>query len=86
MANHKSAKKRIRQNETRKEQNKIQRSIFRGVQKSLRLALSEGKKEEAQTLAKKFQVIASKMVSKGILKKNNASRKTSRMTSQANGL
>ena len=86
MATHKSAKKRARQTIKKTEQNKVQRSIFKTVQKKLRTAISEGNKEEATKLLPEYQANAARLNTKGVLKKNTAARKTSRLTSQVNKL
>lgn len=84
MANHKSAKKRARQTIVRTERNKSRKSETRSLIKTLRLAISEKNKEVATTLFPKAQSIISKLVKKGILKANNASRRISRLSEQVN--
>lgn len=86
MANHKSAAKRARQTIRITERNKAKRSEMRTLLKGLRTAISAGDKDNAGKLLVKAQSLLSKLVSKGILKKGNASRKTSRLSTQVNGL
>jgi len=80
MANIKSAKKRIIQNIKRAEINKLRKSRIRsGIKKAHSLLL--GKKKEA--ISKQFLVVESelaKAVSKGVFKKNTASRIVSRLS------
>ena len=80
MANIKSAKKRIIQNIKRAEINKLRKSRIRsGIKKTHSLLL--GKKKEA--ISKQFLVVESelaKAVSKGVFKKNTASRIVSRLS------
>ena len=86
MATHKSAKKRSKQTIIKTEQNKVHRSKFRSVLKKLRAAISEGNKEEAQKLLPTYQSTVAKLGTKGIYKKNNIARKTSRITNQVSSL
>ncbi len=86
MANHKSSEKRAKQTVKKNTRNKLQKSVFKTVQKKVLAAIAEGKKAEALGLLKTLQSAASKLASKGIIKKENAARKTSRLTSQVNKL
>ena len=86
MANHKSSEKRAKQTVKKNTRNKLQKSILKTVQKKVLAAIAAGKKDEATTLLKTLQSAASKLASKGIIKKENAARKTSRLTSQVNKL
>jgi small subunit ribosomal protein S20 len=86
MANIKSAIKRIRQSERRRIRNAGVRSNVRTVVKGTRAALESGSKDEARAaLARTVQVL-DKAVTKGILHKNTASRKKSRLARQLNAL
>lgn len=86
MANHKSALKRIRQTETRTERNRFYRTRFKNIVKAVRTAIDEGNKEEAQAALKVANQQIHKFVSKGILKKETASRKVSRLHQAVNAL
>ena len=77
MANHKSALKRIRQTKTRNERNNYYRTRMKNIVKAVVNAKS---KEEALAAFKVANQYLHKMVSKGILKKETASRKVSRLS------
>ena len=82
MANHKSAKKRIRRNANRAEINKSRISRIRTFIKRVETALSSGDKEAAQVALKEAQPELMRGVSKGVLHKNTASRKMSRLSAR----
>ncbi len=86
MANHKSAEKRTRQTKTRTLRNRMKRSESRTVIKALRNAIANGNKEEANKLLPKAQGIIGKMITKGIIKKNNGARRTSRLAQQVKNI
>jgi small subunit ribosomal protein S20 len=86
MANHKSSLKRIRQTETRTERNRYYRTRLKNIVKAVRTAIDEGNKEEAQAAFKIANQQIHKFVSKGILKKETASRKVSRLNIAVNAL
>ena len=80
MANHKSAKKRIRQTEKRRVIKKSIKSGLRSLEKDLRQSIE--KKDKNQAL-KQLQILTAKLdrsVHKGIEHKNRVSRKKSRLT------
>ena len=81
MAHHKSAKKRIRSTERKKEVNKRIDSKIKTVVKK---TLGADKKEELEILYKEAISILDKGTSKGRLHKNNAARKKSRLTKHMN--
>ena len=81
MANHKSAKKRIRRNLARAEINKSRISRIRTFIKKVDTAISVGNAEEAKQALKHAQPEIMRGVSKGVLHKNTASRKMSRLAS-----
>ena len=82
MANHKSAKKRIRRNANRAEINKSRISRIRTFLKRVEMAIASGDKEAAQTALKEAQPELMRGVSKGVLHKNTASRKMSRLSAK----
>ena len=84
MANHKSALKRARQNERRRIHNRDIRSAYRTEIKKFHALIEAGNKEEAATALPAVQKVIDKAYSKGIIKKNNASRKKSRLTLSLN--
>ena len=82
MADHKSAKKRIRRNANRAEINKSRISRIRTFLKRVETAIASGDKEAAQTALKEAQPELMRGVSKGVLHKNTASRKMSRLSAK----
>ncbi|MAX67870.1 MAG: 30S ribosomal protein S20 [Bacteriovoracaceae bacterium] len=86
MANHKSAKKRIRQNETRRMSNKWKTSRVRTEIKKLRGLISNGAKEEAQKQFPVVQKLLAKLAKTSAMDKAAASRKTSRLATQVSKL
>lgn len=82
MANHKSAKKRIRQSEKRRQTNKWQTSRVRTEIKKLHAAITEGDKTAATTLYPQVQRLIAKLAKGSSLKKSTAARKTGRLASQ----
>jgi small subunit ribosomal protein S20 len=79
MANHKSAEKRIRQTERRTAVNKARLSRIRTFVKKVEAALDAGDKTTAQTAFLAAQPELQRGVSKGVLHKNTAARKISRL-------
>ena len=82
MANHKSAKKRIRRNANRAEINKSRISRIRTFLKRVETAIASGDKVAAQTALREAQPELMRGVSKGVLHKNTASRKMSRLSAK----
>ena len=82
MANHKSSKKRIRRNARRAEINGSRMSRIRTFVKKVELALQSGDAKEAETALKNAQPEIQRGVSKGILHKNTAARKLSRLSAR----
>jgi len=80
MANHKSAEKRIRQNEKRRAINRGNRSRMRTEIKRLRTALNLGDAEGAQKLLSDVTSVIDKAIQKGVLHRNAAARYKSRLT------
>jgi small subunit ribosomal protein S20 len=86
MANIKSAMKRIRQSEKRRVRNAAARSTVRTALKSARTAIEAGQVAQArETLHRTIQIL-DKAVTKGVVHKNAAARKKSRLTRQLNAL
>jgi len=86
VAHHKSAKKRIRQTETRRQSNKWKTSRVRTEIKKLRTLISDNNKDEALKLFPKVQSLLNKLAKSSVLKKATAARKTSRLASQISKL
>ncbi len=80
MANTPQAKKRIRRNTRRAEINGARVSRIRTFTKRVETALEQGDKEAAQAALKEMQPELARGVSKGVVHKNTASRKMSRLT------
>jgi len=86
MANIKSAKKRVLTAQRNEDRNvAFKSSIKTAVKKALTLAAGEDKEALNQALSKVYQ-LCDKAVSKGILHKNTAARKKSRLTVAINKL
>jgi small subunit ribosomal protein S20 len=83
MPNHKSAEKRMRQNEKRRGINRGNRTRLRTEIKRLRAALEEGGGGLQEVYAQTVSTI-DKAVNKGVLHRNAASRYKSRLTSRVN--
>jgi small subunit ribosomal protein S20 len=84
MPNHKSAEKRMRQNEKRRQINRGNRSRLRTEIKRLRTALEEGSKEGLQETYAQTVSTIDKAVNKGVLHRNAAARQKSRLTARLN--
>jgi len=80
MPNHKSAEKRVRQNEKRRDINRGNRGRLRTGIKKLRAALEGGDAGSAQTLLPETVSLIDKAVQKGVLHRNAAARYKSRLT------
>lgn len=80
MANTPQAKKRIRRNDRRAEINGARISRIRTFVKQVESALASGDKDQAVAAMKKVQPELGRGVSKGIVHKNTAARKYSRLT------
>lgn len=79
MANHASSKKRIRRNQRRNEINGARKGRIRTFLKKVELALAAGDSAQAEVSLKEAQPEIYRGVAKGILKKNTAARKMSRL-------
>ena len=80
MANIKSAKKRISTNKRQKGENKFVKATIATMTKSFRKLVAEGKFEEATAKLTETVSYVNSACSKGILHKNNASRKVARLS------
>jgi small subunit ribosomal protein S20 len=79
MANHKSAKKRIKQTIKRTERNRFYRTRTKNIIRAVREAVASGDQAKAQEALKVANQKLHHFVSKGFLKKQTASRKVSRL-------
>jgi len=84
MPNHKSAEKRVRQSERRRNINKHNRAKLRTSMKKLRSALSATDKSPATGLLPGTVSEIDKAVQKGVLHRNAAARHKSRLTARVN--
>ena len=83
MANHQSAKKRIRTSEKRRIRNKASLSKVKTL---LKKVFDSTEKEAAEVNLKEAVAFLDKTASKGRLHKNNVARKKSRLVKFVNGL
>ncbi len=86
MANHKSAKKRARQNEKRFAINKARRSRIRTYLRKVEEAIASGDQDAAKAALLAAQPELMRGVTKGVFHKNTASRKMSRLASRVKAL
>ena len=80
MANTKSAKKRVKQNEKRRLVNLSRRSAFKTAAKKVMDAVEGSDIAGAKELLRKAESLIARACSKGVLKKNTAARKISGLT------
>ena len=86
MANTPQAKKRIRSNATRLTINHSRVSRIRTFIKAVESAIESGKKKEAAEALKKVQPEIAKGVSRGVIHKNTAARRFSRLSKRVASL
>ena len=80
MATHKDAMKRHRQNIKRKAYNKHYKSQMRSMTKKMRNAAEENDVETLKTLLPEATKLIQKLAQKGIIHKNQANRRVSRLS------
>lgn len=86
MATHKSALKRIRQNEKRRLRNRVHRGAMRSQVRKFNEAVEAGDTELAAVELKKAIVTIDRTRSRGVIHKHAASRKVSRLSLAYNKL
>jgi len=86
MANTPQAKKRIRRNSNRAEINHSRISRIRTFIKSVESAIASGKKADAAEALKKMQPEMARGVARGVIHKNTAARKISRLSKRVASL
>ena len=86
MANTEQSKKRARQSEARYAVNKARRSRIRTFLRKVEEAIASGNGEAAAAALKAAQPELARGVTKGVLHKNTASRKVSRLASRVKAL
>lgn len=86
MANHKSAKKRIRQTVVRRDRNRATKSACKTAVRAVRLAATNGDLASAETLLRKAEKVLTTAATKGVYHKKNVSRRVSRLATLVNNL
>ncbi len=86
MAHHKSAIKRIKQNEKRNARNRHQKSTLKTYIKRVREAVESKDKEAAVAALQAAIPVIDKTATKGVIHKANAARNVSRLTKLVNTL
>jgi small subunit ribosomal protein S20 len=86
MANTPQAKKRIRRNANRSEINHSRVSRIRTFIKSVETAIASGKKSDAAEALQKVQPEIARGVARGVIHKNTAARKISRLSKRVASL
>ncbi len=86
MANHASAKKRVRRNARRAEINTARKSRIRTFVKKIETAIAEGDSAAAKEALRVAQPELHKGVSKGLLHKNTVARRLSRLSARIKAL
>jgi small subunit ribosomal protein S20 len=86
LANHKSAIKRHKQSEVRREKNASSKSALKTLVKKVKMAIESKNQEGAQDALKKAIPVIDKAASKHVIHRNAAARKISRLVRQVNNL
>ena len=84
MANTKSAIKRIRSNERRRKINQVHRSRARTYLRKAHRLIDAGRLDEAEAVAREAVSALDRAAQKGVIHKNNAARRKSRLMNQLN--
>ncbi len=82
MPNKKAAIKSLRQDKKKNLRNKAVMSELRTLTKNTRIVLAKNNREEADVLLKKLESKLTKAAKSDVIKKNNASRRISRLRTQ----
>ena len=83
---HKSTIKRARQAEKRNQRNQAILHTTKSVVKKVRTAIQQNNRELAESLLREATSALHKAATKGVLPKNTASRRISRLTSSVNAI
>ncbi len=83
MANHASAKKRIRQTARKTEVNRKRRSQIKTAIRAVMDSIAAKKKDDTKAALKNAESVIMRGVSRGVIKKETASRKVSRLVALA---
>jgi small subunit ribosomal protein S20 len=84
LANSKSSKKRILINETKRLRNRPYRSAARTYVKKAEVAIKAGNQDAATTAVGEALIMLDRVASKGIIHRNNAARRKSRLMKKFN--
>ena len=84
MANHKSAVKRAKQSEARRLRNRARKTRMKTAIRGLEEAISGGSREAMEERLRQAISVIAKTASKGVIHRNTASRKISRLTRRVN--
>lgn len=83
---HKSTIRRARQAETRQARNRAALSAVKSLVKKVQTAVAEKKVDDAKVSLREATSALGKAVTKGVMKRNTASRRISRLTHHVNAL
>ncbi len=86
MAQHKSALKRIRRNRRRASVNRARTSLVRSSLRSIEAAIASGDSAAARAALKAAQPEVMRGVSRGVLHRNTAARRLSRLLARIKGM
>jgi len=86
MANHKSAEKRIRQTKKRTERNRFYKTRIKNLTRAVREAVEANDQAAAEVALKNVNKSFHSYAGKGILTKNTAARRVSRLSQLVNTL
>jgi small subunit ribosomal protein S20 len=86
LANIKSQIKRNRQNKKRRVQNRVYRGSARTAIRNAQMAIEGGEAEEARAATMVAMKALDKAAAKGVIHKNNAARRKSRLMQQLNSM
>ena len=84
MANHKSALKRARQNELSRLRNKAVKTRVKSIVKDVRFSVEESSNGDVMAKLNSAQSLIDKASKKGVIHKNTAARKISRLSKLVN--
>lgn len=84
MANHKSALKRTRQNESNRLRNKAVKTRLKSIVKDVRFSVEESSNEDVTAKLITAQILIDKASKKGVIHKKTAARKISRLSKLVN--
>ena len=84
MATHKSAEKRMRQNETRRMRNRHIKTSIKTMIKRVREAVQEKNEAQAKEALARVIPLVDKAANQGVIHRRNRSRKISRLTRMVN--